>query len=205
MAMKLGTEDKKKRWIAMAAVSVALTLIAHTVWQLSSGPSPTPPPITESTSASTAAAPPTSGVAETGRSAQHLESATSLDPTLHPEVMATAENTVYSGTSRNIFSKDSLPPVQESAIEKPVAPARTGPVAPSGPPPPPPIDLKFYGFARRQNGHKLVFLMHGEDIFIAGPGDTVDGRYKVIQITDNSVVIEDLAYANQQTLPLLVS
>ena len=47
--------------------------------------------------------------------------------------------------------------------------------------------------------------MHGEDIFIAGPGDTVDGRYKVIQITDNSVVIEDLAYANQQTLPLLVS
>jgi hypothetical protein len=205
MAIRLGTEDKKKRTIAMITVSLALTAIAYMVWYLAGGPPSAPPPVTESTSTSTTAIPSTNGIGNTGKSAQHLESATSLDPTLHPEVMATAENTVYSGTSRNIFSKDSLPPVQEAAIEKPVAPARTGPVAPSGPPPPPPIDLKFYGFARRQNGHKLVFLMHGEDIFIAGPGDTVDGRYKVIQITDNSVVIEDLAYANQQTLPLLVS
>ena len=116
-----------------------------------------------------------------------------------------AENTVYSGTSRNIFSKDSLPPVQETAIEKPIASARTGPLVPSGPPPPPPIDLKFYGFAKEQNGRQLVFLMHGEDIFIAGVGDIVDGRYKVIQVNDNSVVVEDLAYTNQQTLPLLVS
>ncbi len=117
--------------------------------------------------------------------------------------MATAENTAYAGTSRNIFSKDSLPPIQEAAIEKPIASARTtGPVAPSGPPPPPPIDLKFYGFAKQQNGRKLVFLMHGEDIFVAGPGDIVDGRYKVVQVNDNSVVIEDLAYTNQQTLPL---
>jgi hypothetical protein len=205
MAIRLGTEDKKKRWIATIVVSLALTLIAHLVWQLASGPPSAPPP-----TATDATAPVPSGASnrvsgETGRSAQHVESATSLDPTLHPEVMAMAENTVYSGTSRNIFSKDSLPPVQETAIEKPIASARTGPVAPAGPPPPPPIDLKFYGFAKQQNGRKLVFLMHGEDIFIAGPGDIVDGRYKVIQITDNSVVVEDLAYTNQQTLPLLVS
>lgn len=116
-----------------------------------------------------------------------------------------AENTVYTGTSRNIFSKDSLPPVAAGAIESPIASARTGPAAPAGPPPPPPIDLKFYGFAKEQNGRKLVFLMHGEDVFIAGQGDIVDGRYKVLQIQDNSVVVEDLAYNNQQTLPLQIS
>ena len=205
MAIRLGTEDKKKRVIAMVLVSLALTLIAHTVWQLASGPSSAPPPA--ATEATTPVAANTSNRAsgETGTSAQHIESATSLDPTLHPEVMAMAENTVYTGTSRNIFSKDSLPPIQQAAIEKPIASARIGPVVPSGPPPPPPIDLKFYGFAKQENGRKLVFLMHGEDIFIAGAGDIVDGRYKVIQITDNSVVIEDLAYTNQQTLPLLVS
>ncbi|MGC1872427.1 MAG: hypothetical protein WA700_15830 [Acidobacteriaceae bacterium] len=205
MAIRLGTEDKKKRWIAMISVSLALTLFAHMLWQLVSGsPSAEPPAATESTASTPAASNRVTGT--NGRSAQHIESATSLDPTLHPEWMAKAENTVYSGTSRNIFSKDSLPPVQETAaIEKPIASARTGPVVPSGPPPPPPIDLKFYGFAKQQNGRKLVFLMHDEDIFIAGVGDIVDGRYKVIQITDNSVVVEDLAYTNQQTLPLLVS
>lgn len=203
MAIRLGTEDKKKRLIATILVSVALTLIAHTVWQLANGPSSSPPPA--ATESAAPAASPNSGSGGIGKSAQHVESATSLDPTLHPEWMAKAENTLYAGTSRNIFSKDSLPPVQQASIEKPVAPARTGPVAPSGPPPPPPIDLKFYGFAKQQNGRKLVFLMHGEDIFIAGVGDIVNGRYKVIQVNSNSVVIEDLAYTNQQTLPLLVS
>jgi hypothetical protein len=205
MAIRLGTEDKKKRLIATILVSLALTLIAHTVWQLASGPPSASPPAATESAAPTPAAPSNSGNGETGRPAQRVESATSLDPTLHPEWMAKAENTVYSGTSRNIFSKDSLPPVQEAAIEKPIASARTGPVVPSGPPPPPPIDLKFYGFAKQQNGRQLVFLMHGEDIFIAGVGDIVDGRYKVIQVNSNSVVVEDLAYTNQQTLPLLVS
>ena len=206
MAIKLGTEDKKKRTIAMIAVSLALTAIAYMVWYLAGGSPSVPPPPTASESTTPTFATPASGVnGATGNTAQHVESATSLDPTLHPEWMAMAENTVYSGTSRNIFSKDSLPPVQEAAIEKPIAPARTGPVVPSGPPPPPPIDLKFYGFAKHQNGRKLVFLMHGEDIFIAGAGDIVNGRYKVIQVNDNSVVIEDLAYTNQQTLPLLIS
>lgn len=201
MAMRLGTEDKKKRWIAMIAVSVALTLFAHMVWQLASGPPSAPPPPSTATTA-----PPTqaSGTTETsGRNAQHLESATSLDPTLHPEWMAMAENTVYTGTSRNIFSKDSLPPSQ--TIEKPIASVRTGRPVLTGPAPPPPIDLKFYGFANEHNGHQLVFLLHGEDIFIAGQGDIVDGRYKVLQIQSNSVVVEDLAYNDQQSLPLQVS
>jgi len=206
MAIRLGTEDKKKRWIATIAVSLALTLFAHMVWQLASGPPSSPPPSPGPSTARTPLVSSNRVSRNTGNPAQHVESATSLDPTLHPEWMAKAENTVYSGTSRNIFSKDSLPPVQESAaIEKPIASARTGLVATSGPPPPPPIDLKFYGFAKQQNGRKLVFLMNGEDIFIAGVGDIVNGRYKVIQVNTNSVVIEDLAYNNQQTLPLLVS
>jgi hypothetical protein len=204
MAIRLGTEDKKKRLIAGVLVSLALTLIAHTVWQLASGPPTAAPPAASETALPSTT---TSRVAAPSASAaQHLESATALDPTLHPERMAMAENTTYTGTSRNIFSKDSLPPVPIGAIESPIASARTtGPPAIAGPPPPPPIDLKFYGFAKQQNGRKLVFLMHGEDVFIAGPGDIVDGRYKVIQINDNSVVIEDLAYTNQQTLPLLIS
>ncbi|MHB1841482.1 MAG: hypothetical protein ACYCPD_17130, partial [Acidobacteriaceae bacterium] len=85
MAIRLGTEDKKKRLIATVLVSLALTLIAHTVWQLASGPPSAPPPATtESTAPTPAAGPSSRASGGTGRPAQHLESATSLDPTLHP-------------------------------------------------------------------------------------------------------------------------
>lgn len=195
--MRLGTEDKKKRIIAMVAVSVALTLIAHLVWQLATGTgSGTPPPQLSSSA-------PVPAISTSGPAARHIASAAALDPTLHPERMAIAENTRYTGTSRNIFSKDSLPPVQASAaIEKPLANVRTGAATPTGPPPPPPIDLKFYGFATPLQGRKLIFLMHGDDLFVAGEGDVVDGRYKIVGISDSAVVIDDLSYNNQQTIPL---
>ena len=203
MAIRLGTEDKKKRLIAGVLVSLALTLIAHTVWVLVGGPSAAPPPGPE---ASLPATTQNRNTTSSGHTAVRLESAAQLDPTLHPERMALAENTKYTGTSRNIFSKDSLPPVPVGAtIEKPIASVRTGPVAPAGPPPPPPIDLKFYGFATDQSGRKLVFLLHGDDVFVAGQGDIVDRRYKVLQVENNAVVVEDLAYNNQQSLPLLTN
>lgn len=201
MAFRLGTEDKKKRIIATVLVSLALTLIAHTVWDLASGPSSytTPPTSAVSTPAYSSI-----GGANGSHSAQQLEGASALDPTLHPERMALAENTRYTGTSRNIFSKDSLPPVA-ATIEKPITSVRTGPAVPTGPPPPPPINLKFYGFATEHNGQKMIFLQHGEDLFIAGSGDIVDGRYKVLQINPTSVLMEDLSYNNTQTLPLQTS
>lgn len=203
MAMRLGTEDKKKRLIAMVMVPLALTAFAYILWNLVGGPSTVSQPI--ASESSVPPAPIIRSAAESGQPAQHVESATSLDPTLHAEWMAMAENTVYTGASRNIFSKDSLPPAQARAIESPIAPVRTGPAAVDGPPPPPPIDLKFYGFAKEANGRRLVFLMHGEDVFIAGQGDIVDGRYKVVQIQDNSIVVEDLAYNHQQVLPLQIN
>jgi len=208
MAIRLGAEDKKKRLMAGIFGSIALTAIGHLVWTMAGGPpSAEPPPaaIANLPAAINNAHTTTAVNGQTGTAAVQLESAAELDPTLHPERMALAENTKYTGTSRNIFSKDSLPPVPASAIEKPVAPVRTGTAAAAaanGPPPPPPIDLKFYGFATEQNGRKLVFLLKGEDVFVAGEGDIVDRRYKLLQVLNNAVVVEDLSYNNQQTLPM---
>jgi hypothetical protein len=114
--------------------------------------------------------------------------------------MRQAESLEYNGTGRNIFSQFSAP----GAIPKPIAPIRQAHVdtGPPAPPPPPPINLGFYGYAAERTGQKQVFLLHGDDIFIASEGDVVDRRYRVVKIGTASVQVEDIPYHNTQTLPL---
>jgi hypothetical protein len=129
-----------------------------------------------------------------------------LDPTLRMAAMLVTESLVYSGSGRNIFSASSVP----VDLPKPIAPVRTkGPVAagppppPPGPPPPPPIDLKFFGTATAGNGVRRAFLLHGDDVFLASDGDIVQRRYKILTVSANSVLVEDMSNNNRQTLPLI--
>lgn len=105
----------------------------------------------------------------------------------------------YTGNGRNIFRA-------EEDIPKPVAPpvkqdAKNDNLPPP-PPPPPPINLKFFGFASKPGEAKRIFLSKGEDVFIAGEGDIVDRRYKVLQIGPASVTIQDVLTNNTQQIPL---
>jgi len=128
-----------------------------------------------------------------------------LDPTLRMQAMLVTESLVYSGSGRNIFSASSVP----IDIPKPIAPVRPkGPVvpvvqAPVGPPPPPPIDLKFFGTTTAADGSRRAFLLHADDVFLAADGDIVQRKYKVVSISTNSILVEDLANNNRQSLPLL--
>jgi hypothetical protein len=128
-----------------------------------------------------------------------------LDPTLRMEAMLVTESLVYSGSGRNIFSASSVP----IEIPKPIVPVRPKPgpppppPPPPGPPPPPPIDLKFFGTATGADGKRSAFLLHGDDVFLALDGDIVQRKYKVISISANSILVEDMANNNRQTLPLL--
>jgi hypothetical protein len=133
-----------------------------------------------------------------------------LDPTLDESAMLRTEHLVYSGSGRNIFSLVSLKP---ETIPIPLGPARKGPTGPAPPPPPPPppatcppqcppINLKFFGTATRPNGSRQAFLLQGEDVFLASPGDIVARKYKIVSIAGNSIQVEDLTNNNTQTLPL---
>jgi hypothetical protein len=133
--------------------------------------------------------------------AVQLQSSSALDPTLHPELMAQAEETTYSGNGRNIFSPDSAAPAPVN-IEKPKNFRPEPPPPPPGPPPPPAIDLKFYGYSSIQGGNRQIFLLHGDDIFLAHEGDVVNRRYRVVTIRPFSVEIEDIPYHNTQSVPL---
>ena len=199
----MGTDDKKKVAVAAGLGVVVLALAAHTIF---GGPS-TPVAPVQPASLAVAAAPAPERAATGSREAAPANTATSsIDPTLHPELMAENENYLYKGSGRNIFSQTSGAPPAATAIEKvkgPVRPSAQQIAANAGPPTPPPIDLRFFGYAARKNGTRRAFLLHGDDVFIASVGDVVSHRYRVVQIAPFSIQIEDLPYHNTQTLPLV--
>lgn len=204
MALRVGTEDKKKVFFATGLGALMLVLLIRFLWQTFGPSTPAPQPPVVAVAPSTPA-PATQTTAPAGAAqpyahpaAKVASPASTLDPTLHPEVMAEAESLEYTGSGRNIFSQFSAPP----EIPKPIAPVRPVDLGPPPPPPPPPINLRFYGYASERNGHKQVFLLQGDDIFIASEGDVVDRRYRVSKIGAVSVQVEDLPYHNTQTLPL---
>jgi hypothetical protein len=194
------TRDVQKKALAVGAfVLLAGGYLYYQLNDDSSTPRPVQPPPALSVPLST------SRTASEGTAKNLGTTSAHLDPTLKTGPMLVAESLVYSGSGRNIFSANSAP----IEIPKPVAAARpkTPPppviTAPLGPPPPPPIDLKFFGTATAANGKRQAFLLHGQDVFLASDGEIVQRRYRVITVAMNSVVVEDMANDNRQTLPLV--
>jgi len=141
-----------------------------------------------------------------------------VDPTLHLALLAKLKTVAIEGGTRSLFDIGA-PPVELNVKEPakieiaktpvgpvlPAAPAKAEPPATPPEPKAPPIPLKFYGFVNPPKvGIKRAFFLDGEDIVIAGEGDVVKKRYKIVRIGVNSAVVEDTQFKsnNQQTLPL---
>jgi hypothetical protein len=213
--MKTGFENKRNV-VTLAVLGVILLVcVGYFVDKmfLGGGPAPTPAPqATMEQPGTTQAGGDSSGATTThtestsGHAAKKAVSLATLDPTLHPELMAGAESLVYAGNGRNIFSMSSVPEQKIEAPKGPVRPDNTQIAAkgPTGPPPPPAIDLTFFGYVSG-GGAKKAFLLHGEDVFVATEGDVVDHHYKVLKINPLSIQVTDLLYNNTQTLPLTQS
>jgi hypothetical protein len=204
--VKVGIENRKQMILAATLGLVALLIIAYQFMPSSSTIASTTPvtsgtdPYTLAGNASRPAAHHSSG----STSAKKERPAQSLDPTLHLQQLASAEQIKYEGSGRNIF-------VSQADVVIPV------PVTPGTPDgkkdekmfqvpavaPPPPIPLKFFGFASRPGEPKKIFLIKGEDTFIAGEGEIVDRRYKVVHISPTSVDIQDVVGSGPpQSIPL---
>jgi hypothetical protein len=204
--VKLGSENRKTVGWALGLGAVAIITVAYQVVPIFSGHSVTP--VSASAPSVTAAARTVSGLR--GKSSLKKPRSESLDPTLHLQLLASSEQTKYTGSGRNIFVS------QAEDIPRPVAPgvteqkkAAAEEAAYKGPPPvapPPPIPLKFFGFASRPGEPKKIFLSKDQDVFIAGEGEIVDRRYKVMRITPTSVEIQDLVNSGpSQTIQLTQS
>jgi hypothetical protein len=109
---------------------------------------------------------------------------------------------------RNPFRMGAAPaPTRGQAAAGPAEPSGPiGPPAPVGPPPPPavpPIPLKFIGIVTRPApAGKIAVLSDGRNVFSGEEGKSVDGRYRIVRIGEESVQIEHLDGRGRQTIRL---
>lgn len=189
--MNIGAENKKQvRWmIALLAIALLVGIYNFVDFGTSSANSPAP---ASSSAGNQQKKPALTETTDNG----------TLDPRLRLDILAASQSKKYEAGGRNIFRMEEKPIV-------PIAASVRGPMGPDPPPtptptpPPPPIQLKFYGFASKPTEPKKVFLFDEGEVFVARQGDIVERKYKVIQINNTSVVIEDVLNNNKQTIPLI--
>jgi hypothetical protein len=225
--MKSGADNRKKNLIAASLGAIALLFFIYTVYnQLFGGPSSPPPASAPASTAAESSSETPAASAKPARNAsaraalpggnapgvaatKMATTSSSLDPTLDEAAMLRTESLEYSGTGRNIFSAIYVPPPPPIPVNMPSTRPK-GPVLPPPPPPPPPtcpptcppINLKFFGTAKRSNGKVQAFLLQGEDVYLASPGDIVARKYKIVSIAATSIQVTDLQNSNTQTLML---
>jgi len=137
-----------------------------------------------------------------------------IDPTLRLDLLAKLQNVKLEDDQRSLFEASDTPPPPKAIGD--VRILAKGPIRPMGPvhpmpppgppmpPPPPPIPLKFYGFVNPSSaGDRRAFFLDGDDILVAGEGDVVKKRYRILRIGVNQALVEDTQFKNQQKLDLV--
>jgi hypothetical protein len=195
--VKIGAENKKEvRWmIALLAILLLVGIYNFVDFGTSSANSPAPAPAPATSTQAT--------TQTTRKSTSPIQPTDStLDPRLRLDILAASQNKKYEAGGRNIFRMEELKPVEKTiaSVRQPYGPEP--PPTPTPTPLPPPIPLKFYGFASKSSEPKRIFLADEGEVFVARQGDIVERKYKVIQINNTSVVIEDMLNSNRQTIPV---
>lgn len=223
--MKLGA-DRKKIIMLGALTAIAAYFLYNNVFSSPSGtarPHPARPATPDAALAANSIRQTSAGNRKsTGRSAHEFRPSIKkpadidpniIDPKLRLDLLAKVQAVELSPAERNIFQFGAAPapPVKDPGPIVPKtreqiaqdAAKNSAPSGPPQPPPPPPISLKYYGYtAQRGDGRKRAFFLDGDDIFVAGEGELVKRRYKIVRIGVASAVVEDTQFNSTQTLPL---
>ncbi|HLJ86876.1 MAG TPA: hypothetical protein VKZ53_08630 [Candidatus Angelobacter sp.] len=212
--MKIGAENRKKLWIMAVLAVIAIIATIRTASMFFGSPDSSP------AHASSAVPPAAAAVPDAApRAARQSQQAAlkkggvpaptvadnPLDPTLHIALLQATQKIEYTGGQRNIFSMQDKPPdipgINQSVRPTLGAFTNPTPLPTPAPTPPPVINLKFYGFANPPGGPRKAFLTNDDEIFVATEGQIVNRRYKIVQITNNSVVVEDVLNNYRKEIP----
>jgi hypothetical protein len=157
------------------AVLSALVVVAALVWYLESGK-------------------PVPGAANTQFVSTTFQPLPVENPALHWHQLEAARRTEYKPSGRNPFSMVAPPPPSEIAKNVP------SPFRPQGPqkepPPVPPTwpgNVSFFGWGTVPNGTaRLAFLTVDGEVQVVGEGDTLLGRYRILQVNTGNLEFQDI-------------
>jgi hypothetical protein len=183
--------------------AVALGLVTFAVWRFSGNQARTPPKTIAS-----------GGGAETVATAPKRSEAGTTLPTVtmdlldvrRPEPTEGGRDLFRFGTRREQPEADdqaSGPGGRRAAAS---AAQRSGPgvgADPSAPAPPPPIPLKFIGVVRQQSGSTVIAVLSDSGgVYYGREGDVIEGRYRIIRISDEVIEMTYVDGRGRQTIRL---
>lgn len=144
-----------------------------------------------------------------------IQNIAEIDPSLRLDLLDKALKVPPAGGERDLFQISKAPPVKEVAQLKGPEPTIyrfVGPRQPPPPPPPPgprpeppptPIPLKYFGWsAVHPDGTRTAYFLDGDEPVEAGEGAVLKGRYRIIQISRDKVLVEDTTEKRRQTLSI---
>jgi hypothetical protein len=102
---------------------------------------------------------------------------------------------------RNPFRFQPKPPPAPPPEEMNPEPAPTLPPAPPLPTGPAPIPLKYLGYIEDRHG-KIAGLTDGRGVYEGREGAIIEGRYRIVKIGIESIVMEYVNGTGRQTIPL---
>jgi hypothetical protein len=135
-----------------------------------------------------------------------------VDPTIRFDLLDTAMHVPPAGGDRDLFQISKTAPVKlalagptEPIVHpfRPYGPNPPGP--PPGPPPPPPtppptpVPFRYFGYsAVHPDGKRTAYFLDGEEILAADEGAVLKGRWRIVQIGLDKVLVEDTREKRRQ-------
>ncbi len=178
----------ERRLLWLGATLIGAMVLAMAVWSMDGSGSTTTP----------------------GRSAPRAASRTARDSGEDPPAPVRLEALQQTrgepaDDGRNPFRfrpKPVPPPVAPPPAAQQGTGSSLGPVAPAGPPPPPPIALKFIGVVQKADGTKIAVLSDGRRPIHGLEGQEIEGQYRILRISEESLEIAYLDGRGRQTIRL---